>query len=643
MSLVHETPLRRTSPLPIYGTALLVFVYIVIRAVSVSFTVDESFTYLNYVSKPWEDATNVIYTNNHLLNTVLTRLSAAVFGSSELALRLPNVLAGGLFLFLGARLVLRLAPGIWSGWLFFLSLSLNGFLLDFFSLSRGYGLSLGLLMAAVYCQYKVFGQRHFFLYEMLALVCSALAAMANYTLINFFLFHAAFVLATGLIRVFARGLSPGNRLVALLAYLALGAGTVRFVQAFLAMMFRLNELKNFDFGGNSGFWNDTLRSLAVKSTFHATLVFPWLPLFVMIAAVVLFGLGAWAVLLRIRARDFTGKSLLAIFLFFALSACVAAIELQHAFFGISYSIDRTALYFLPLFALFLPAAGLPFAGKRPFVSPLLSGIYCLPFGAAFILWMNFESTLYWPHDRNMKEAFQQFAKLSGAGKASPGSITTAVSFDIFNSFNYYLCRNKIRSAPQIQFHEFGYRPYADYLVLLEDESKRLPQGPYRLIWAGFGKTILVRNSKLAYRKLAEIGQDNFEQVNGSERGPGYNSAASERIWKERDGSNLIRDTLRDTVNGLHRYRVSFRMKCETAYPNCMVVFNVNRKGAALLWKTYDLTQYADEPGKWIEVVVPVYNEIQLLPGDDRLFYVINKAPENIYIDDLLVEDYVPEE
>lgn len=57
--------------------------------------IDESYTFLAYVCAPWWDALSVYSTtNNHVLHTILAKLSVTAFGSAPWAIRLPAFLAG---------------------------------------------------------------------------------------------------------------------------------------------------------------------------------------------------------------------------------------------------------------------------------------------------------------------------------------------------------------------------------------------------------------------------------------------------------------------------------------------------------------------------------------------------------------------
>ena len=113
--------------------------YVGYRAYALSFTHDESVSFSIFVFhiKEFRDTAN-----HHYLNTWLMQWCYQVLGGAEWALRLPNVLAfGGCAWVLGRRMVQQQQPWLVLGAGMGLLL-LNPFVLDFFSLARGYGLSL---------------------------------------------------------------------------------------------------------------------------------------------------------------------------------------------------------------------------------------------------------------------------------------------------------------------------------------------------------------------------------------------------------------------------------------------------------------------------------------------------------------------
>ena len=86
--------------------SFLVFLYCLARVVGLSMTHDESATVVEFAVRPfWQVVTNEPpRANNHILNTLLIQFFT-LFGKSKFFVRLPNLLAGGLYLYFSYRMV----------------------------------------------------------------------------------------------------------------------------------------------------------------------------------------------------------------------------------------------------------------------------------------------------------------------------------------------------------------------------------------------------------------------------------------------------------------------------------------------------------------------------------------------------------
>ena len=125
------------------------FVVCVYRAATQSLVHDEALTFRLYIAGPLDAIFRSYDPNHHFLNTLLMRASAAIFGDSELALRLP-ALAGAALYFVSIYRLSLAAFGETA--LFPLAvalMSLNPFTLDFMVAARGYGMALALMMFAL--------------------------------------------------------------------------------------------------------------------------------------------------------------------------------------------------------------------------------------------------------------------------------------------------------------------------------------------------------------------------------------------------------------------------------------------------------------------------------------------------------------
>jgi len=144
------------SSLIALGIIACVFAVNLYRAAHQSITADEAFTYDWYIDKPLDWIFLVYSTNNHVLHTLLCRLSVQLLGLSELSLRLPSLLGGLLYLAFVYKLCRHLFRTPWTFLLAVAALTLNPFIMDFLSVARGYGMALGLFIAALYFVIRFF-------------------------------------------------------------------------------------------------------------------------------------------------------------------------------------------------------------------------------------------------------------------------------------------------------------------------------------------------------------------------------------------------------------------------------------------------------------------------------------------------------
>ncbi|MCB0396922.1 MAG: hypothetical protein KDD36_09725 [Flavobacteriales bacterium] len=133
----------------VYGAVL--FLYLLVRSVATPPFYDESTTFFMYVqSGEFQPFYAHLNTNNHVLNSLLTRISYLIFGPEIWALRLPNVLSFLVYFYFLRKIATYYMAHRSSQLLFIVAMVSSPYLLDFFQVSRGYGLSVALLTGAVY-------------------------------------------------------------------------------------------------------------------------------------------------------------------------------------------------------------------------------------------------------------------------------------------------------------------------------------------------------------------------------------------------------------------------------------------------------------------------------------------------------------
>lgn len=319
--------------------ALLLFVYSILRAATLSFTHDESLSWLWYVNIPFRELlTNSIPSgNNHLLNTLGMRAASALFGDSELSLRLP-ALTGHLLWLVFTFLLLKNLTNPWVRLAGFMLLNVNPYLLDFFSLARGYSLSMGILAASLFWYFRWLKTLKY--RELVpAVLALMLGTLANITMVT--LFIAVWITSN---------LCNYKGLKALLIMNGIFATAALAVTGILFFIIQpLVKYDKIDYGGNTGFWVDSVVSLLNKSMYEmpygqqATTIAAWFLIVAFFLTLLIFLMQARGRLLD-RAYPLWVLSIMLILM-------ATGTIMQFRLFGTLLLMSRTALIIWPLLVL----------------------------------------------------------------------------------------------------------------------------------------------------------------------------------------------------------------------------------------------------------------------------------------------------
>jgi hypothetical protein len=398
--------------------------YIVIRAWTLSFTHDESFTYTRQVheSFSWILLSERRDANNHPLNTLAMKLADGLFGSSEIALRSMSVLA---FFVYAAALVLALRRvQQWPIRLAGLSLGLvNPYVLDFFSLARGYGLALAMVATSMVATIE-YVERPRPRFALAALVCAGLAVLANYATLACYL---AVLLAIGLTHLVPR--PPRPRTFPFRSLLAtVGLPTAGVALLAVIPLVRLRSAGALYFGGHDGFWQDTARSLVSSSLYRRGFDELDDVLTAVVALTVVAGAVASAIVVwrRHLPPHVTAFTLL-------VTPGVVSVA-QHLVLDVPYLIERTALFFVPLFAVWLAFATDALV-RRPRLGSLVAvGAAAVASSAAINLATaaNVSYALDWRFDASTESAVHDLDRLRGGR-----SIRLGASWHFEPTINFY--------------------------------------------------------------------------------------------------------------------------------------------------------------------------------------------------------------
>lgn len=323
--------------------------YIIYKASTTSYTHDESYTYTHYVHQGFMDIVSykTPYTNNHILNTVLMKYCELLFGSSELSLRLPNILAFILYSIFIILLLYKYIPKLMFP--FYLLMVLNPHLLDFFALARGYGLSFAFLLMSLYYLSLYFTSKqnkHLILFN----VGAFLSVMSNFSLLNYYV--AALIVYNIVSYIVLKIDSTSNN------YHFYKQNKINIVSVILSGMVlyeplrRISKMSLLDFGGKNGFMEDTVGT-AIYSFFYEMYVTPFLETIFKVFIVSVVALTLIIILKAIVQRNITlfNAHISLVLINLILIAIVAITIAQHLILGNDYYIHRFALFFYPIFIL----------------------------------------------------------------------------------------------------------------------------------------------------------------------------------------------------------------------------------------------------------------------------------------------------
>lgn len=388
------------------GVAMISFA--VYQANTASFTHDESYSYLNY---PHHGFMQILshesaYTNNHLLNTLGMKYSELLFGSSELSLRVPNILAIVLYMVFSFLLFKKFDR--WFALAAFVILINNAYLIDLFSMARGYGLSFGFMFMAFYFLVRSVKDPERQRYTILFHVAALLAALSNFTMLLMYVAALITSVAMSLIRPMFHGEKKAGSWKVIRTHLIMLVVSVAFL---FRPVRHLVESNTFDFGGRTTFIDSTVRTV-ITNGFYGSNLSPNSIIVLSYIALILVGIAlALAVksMTKHRSRDSELSLELVVSNSLLISICVITI-IQHYVTGSDYLIDRFAFFLWPLFLLNLlfviqlfwdhPKKWMP-RGFTFFLAGIL-GIFFLRSAEPQIL-------AQWGYDTHTKKAMEQIA------------------------------------------------------------------------------------------------------------------------------------------------------------------------------------------------------------------------------------------
>ena len=354
-----RTILEKVNPIVFIILFASTFFYILYKVINVPITHDEALTILLFSNLGigeimWSPET---FPSNHVLNSLLTKMSIFFFGQEQWAVRLPNL---GSFILYSIGVYRILTGVLTKNSLFFIPAALlfisSPYVLDFFGLCRGYGISLALCtfsMSYLLSAFRTMNRKHIWI----SLITAVLASYASFTLLVFWAAISILVVYFFFVEYKqkkTRVMRPVMLLVLInIGYLALIIYPIHHMQT----VYQWADWKSM------GFIETTMKSLIMNSKYGSK-VFLTAEFFIGFVFFILL-LNSIYIVLKLISKEQRRAMLTAPIIIATLAILLTAgINLVQTVFLDTPSLnDRAALFFFPLFMIALVASIQVFAHR----------------------------------------------------------------------------------------------------------------------------------------------------------------------------------------------------------------------------------------------------------------------------------------
>lgn len=429
----------RVENLIFIGLSLCLAAYAFTRAAMISITHDEVGTYLGYSIHPVMDIirfTN-LQLNNHLLNSLLVKLTTSVFGVSEFNIRLPNLVAYIFYLVFSWKIISLLTKDRFLMITGFILVNFNPYLLDFFSIGRGYGLEISFMAMSIFFLLRFQSEKKP-VHLWLSVLFGALGVLSNFTFITFYF---SMILLVNIFIIFDVIREKTTWKNSLLSILKLNLPVIIITIALAALiagpLIRLESIGEFSSAGNrQNLWGSLFRSVIRHSLYGKFKGDSLHEVFKVLSVlcILLFAYFAYKDKWSILSSRY--------FLLFCLLLTICLwFFLQHVLLGSMYPQQRFALFLLPLFMLTLISALDLMISFRSLVIPLRSVLVIVSL-LILIHFYNCANASYyfdWKYDTNTRQMLEEnLDRMRDVSAENKRNVVFGTYWLYYPSLKYYL-------------------------------------------------------------------------------------------------------------------------------------------------------------------------------------------------------------
>lgn len=421
--------------------------------------------------------------NNHILNTLLIKAGRGLYGDRLLMSRLHNVMSFIPFFIFTLLLGRFLFTDTWVRFGFIAAMVLQPYLLDFFSVTRGYGLSVAFEVVSLYYVFRRL-QSHETDHLFYALLWAAVGVYANFTLLNYFLPLGLLLLIHSLKvhkSISSAGFLKEFLIMFVTAVVLGGVSIVPFI--------RMASTGQFVFWGNQGFFTDTILPL-VSSCRVGVPYFKWsnevLALMITMGIAAIFFTAIWLGRRKLMSDKLTFAAIL-------LVLVLMYNHLQFWLADVPFLNARTALFFIPLVVTLLGLAVQTILRHQQVLGLCIAlGIGLLSI-QHFVRGYNGKSCFEWYYDADTHAVLQEIMKIKERDNLQP-PVSLNCHWIFYPSLSYHASHDFPGQIELIPYHK-EVQPESNtiFYYTQSDEEEALKAGYGVIQRYGWGSRLLLRH------------------------------------------------------------------------------------------------------------------------------------------------------
>lgn len=603
---------------------VLIFSYTVIRAQLLSITWDEAYSYLQFVrhniliSEKYE----AMDANNHLLNTWLNVQSTKLFGVNEFVLRLPSLFGHILFLLFSYKIIRNFENKalVISA---FLIINLNPYLLDFFSLSRGYGLSTGLMMVSLYCFYVFITKEYKVKYASYVSVFGLLATFANFVALNYFVVATALILLIMVFNAIQLKISWKDKVLYFIKSAALPC--IIFLLSLWILVpiaLKLKDAGALFYGGHTGFWKDTVATIVDRSFYELGYNY-WFQRLAKGFVIVSLMMAGCFVGVDFFKKQFSRTNIFICILILLIVFTAFSTIVQHYWFGTLYLVDRTALFFILLFNLMFVFLINEWSAKNkllPLIGYAAGGLAVIHFAVA----ANFTYVLEWKSNADVKQMIADLEVVKSI-PTQKNNVSIGMPLAFSQGVNFYRAvgnRRWINTAEPTKEINF----LNNYLYLEPWQYEKIDKDSIEIIKTyPVTKNILAKPRYTFKSATASLKQElDFSNLQGgcyvmspeNEYSQGFNYIVNDSLTPVKNAEIIIKATVLAPAASIFFYSLVCSLE--------------NEKGT-YMWKRAFVKDYIVNENNWVDIYYTCLVPSETKKGDVLKSYIWNPDKRMLHV------------